>query len=105
MIWDGLASSAEIVLVGKDLGAIWRNKNTRDMMPRLLPVVLVVLIPLVYSVAISFLPAENSLALPEKIAAMVGGLDGYGDRGGNGWQPSLDCFVPCCFYVFPSSVL
>lgn len=72
-------SSAEIVLVGKDLGAIWRNKNTRTML-MLLPVVLVVLIPLVYSVAISFLPAENSLALPEKIAAMVGGLDGYGPR-------------------------
>ena len=42
-----LFSSAEIVLVGKDLGAIWRNKGTRALL-MLLPVTLIVLLPLVY---------------------------------------------------------
>ena len=68
-------SSAEIVLVGKDLGAIWRNKGARALL-MLLPVVLVVLVPLLYSVAISFLPTEESLAMPERLAAMLHGLEG-----------------------------
>lgn len=65
--------------MGKDLGAIWRSKGTRALL-MLLPVVLVVVLPFVYSVTISFLPAEDPLLMPEKIAALVGGLEKYGVR-------------------------
>lgn len=72
-------SSAEIVLVGKDLGMIWRDKGTRTIL-MLLPAVLAVALPLMYSVAISFLPADGSIALPEKLAEIVGGLENVGPR-------------------------
>lgn len=60
--------------MGKDLGAIWRDRTTRTLL-MLLPVVLVVVIPLVYSVAINFLPGETS-PLPEKLFSLVGNLEG-----------------------------
>jgi ABC-type Na+ efflux pump permease subunit len=72
-------SSAEIVLVGKDLGMIWRHKGTRAML-MLLPAVLTVALPLMYSVAISFLPADGSIALPAKLVEIVGGVENVGPR-------------------------
>lgn len=94
-----LFSSAEIVLVGKDLGAIWRNKGTRALL-MLLPVTLIVLLPLVYSVAISFLPTEDSLALPQDIAAMVGNLEGYGPR--RQWMAAFTTLLcPMLFLCVP----
>lgn len=92
-------SSAEIVLVGKDLGAIWRSKGTRAVL-MLLPVVLIVLIPLVYSVAISFLPSEGALALPDKLADLVGGGSMIMVPGGSGWRRLPPSFVPCCFCAY-----
>ena len=92
-------SSAEIVLVGKDLGAIWRSKGTRALL-MLLPVVLIVAIPLVYSVAISFLPSEGALALPDKLADLVGGLDGYGPR--RQWMAAFTTLLcPMLFLCVP----
>ena len=90
-------SSAEIVLVGKDLGAIWRNKGARALL-MLLPVVLVVLVPLLYSVAISFLPTEESLAMPERLAAMLHGLEGHGPAS-SGWRLLPRCCAQCFFSV------
>lgn len=81
------------------MGAIWRNRNTRAML-MLLPVVLVVLVPLVYSVTISFLPAEGSIAPPEGIAAMVGGLDKYGPR--RQWMAAFTTLLcPMLFLCVP----
>ena len=92
-------SSAEIVLVGKDLGAIWRSKGTRAVL-MLLPVVLIVLIPLVYSVAISFLPSEGALALPDKLADLVGGIDDYGPR--RQWMAAFTTLLcPMLFLCVP----
>lgn len=92
-------SSAEIVLVGKDLGAIWRNRTTRTML-MFLPVVLVVVVPLVYSVAINFLPAEDSITLPKGIAAMVGGLEGYSAR--RQWMAAFTTLLcPMLFLCVP----
>ena len=92
-------SSAEIVLVGKDLGAIWRNKGARALL-MLLPVVLVVLVPLLYSVAISFLPTEESLAMPERLAAMLHGLEGHGPR--QQWMAAFTTLLcPMLFLCVP----
>lgn len=85
--------------MGKDLGAIWRNKGTRALL-MLLPVTLIVLLPLVYSVAISFLPTEDSLALPQDIAAMVGNLEGYGPR--RQWMAAFTTLLcPMLFLCVP----
>lgn len=92
-------SSAEIVLVGKDLGAIWRNKGTRALLMAL-PVLLVVALPLVYSVAISFLPSEGSLALPEKLAELLGGVEGLGPR--RQWMAAFTTLLcPMLFLCVP----
>ena len=72
-------SSAEIVLVGKDLGAIWRNKGTRALL-MLLPVVLVVLVPLLYSVAISFFAHGG-------ILGNAGTAGCHAPRLGRAWPP------------------
>ena len=74
-----LFSSAEIVLVGKDLGAIWRNKGARALL-MLLPVTLAVAVPLLYAVTISFLPMETVPPFPEKLRALLGHPEGYGYR-------------------------
>ena len=85
--------------MGKDLGAIWRNKGTRALL-MLLPVTLIVLLPLVYSVAISFLPTEDSLALPQDIAAMVGSMEGYGPR--RQWMAAFTTLLcPMLFLCVP----
>ena len=92
-------SSAEIVLVGKDLSALWRSKGTRALL-MLLPVILVVVIPLVYSVAISFLPTADDLTLPKQIAALMSGVEKYGPR--RQWMaafPTLLC--PMLFLCVP----
>ena len=92
-------SSAEIVLVGKDLGAIWRNKGARALL-MLLPVVLVVLVPLLYSVAISFLPTEESLAMPDRLAAMLHGFEGHGPR--QQWMAAFTTLLcPMLFLCVP----
>ena len=71
-----LFSSAENILIGKDLGAIWRNKGVRALL-MLLPVVLVVVIPLVYSVGISFIPIEGNPSFPEPLAKLLGNPQKY----------------------------
>ena len=92
-------SSAEIVLVGKDLGAIWRSKGTRGLL-MLLRVVLIVLIRLVYSVAISFLPSEGALALPDKLADFLGGIEDYGPR--RQWMAAFTTLLcPMLFLCVP----
>ncbi|MGI6255179.1 MAG: ABC transporter permease [Acutalibacter sp.] len=58
---------------------IWRHKGTRAML-MLLPAVLTVALPLMYSVAISFLPADGSIALPAKLVEIVGGVENVGPR-------------------------
>lgn len=63
-------SSAELVLVRKDLSAIWRRKGIRALL-MILPVVLMVVIPLTYFVAISLLPDPKSAQLPETIRGML----------------------------------
>ena len=66
----------------------------------LLPVTLIVLLPLVYSVAISFLPTEDSLALPQDIAAMMGNLEGYGPR--RQWMAAFTTLLcPMLFLCVP----
>ncbi len=58
---------------------IWRDKSARAIL-MFLPVVLVVALPLMYSVAINFLPVDGSIALPEKLAELVGGLENVSPR-------------------------
>lgn len=94
-----LFSSGEMVLVGKDLSSLWRSKGTRALL-MLLPVILVVVIPLVYSVAISFLPAADELALPDRIAALVSGVEKYGPR--RQWMAAFTTLLcPMLFLCVP----
>ena len=65
-----LFSSAEIVLVGKDLGALWSRKGMRALL-LLLPLALMVAIPVVYFVAISLLPAPRGAQVPEILLGLL----------------------------------
>lgn len=85
--------------MGKDLSALWRNKGTRALL-MLLPVILVVVIPLVYSVAISFLPTADDLALPKQIAALMNGVEKYGPR--RQWMAAFTTLLcPMLFLCVP----
>ena len=48
----------------KDLGAIWQRKGIRALL-MLMPVILLVVIPLVYSAATSLLPVTEDAQVPE----------------------------------------
>lgn len=65
-----LFSSAEMILVKKDMAGIWAKPSQRALLI-LLPAALVVVIPAVYFVAISLLPVEAGAKLPEAIAALA----------------------------------
>ena len=65
-----LFSSAEIVLVGKDLGALWSRKGMRALL-LLLPLALMVAIPVVYFVAISLLPVPRGAQVPEILLGLL----------------------------------
>lgn len=54
----------------RDLGAIWRRKGIRTLL-MILPVVLVTVIPLVYSAAISLLPVPKGAVPPEALQALL----------------------------------
>lgn len=54
----------------KDLNAIWNRKGIRALL-MMMPVVLVVIIPLIYFVAISLLPAAETGQTPEAIRALL----------------------------------
>lgn len=65
-----LFSSAEIVLVRKDLGALWSRKGMRALL-LLLPLALMVAIPVVYFVAISLLPVPRGAQVPEALLGLL----------------------------------
>lgn len=86
------------MLVGKDLGDIWRNKGARALL-MLLPVVLVVLVPMVYAVAISFLPGEVP-GVSRKLAALLGDLENHGPR--QQWMAAFTTLLcPLLFLCVP----
>lgn len=64
-----LFSSTELVLVKKDLHAIWRRKGIRALLMAM-PAVLVMVIPIVYSALISLLPVTES-SPPEVLSALL----------------------------------
>ncbi len=74
----GLFSSAEVLLVKKDMGAIWAQKSQRSLLMAL-PLILAAVIPAVYFVAISLLPVAMGAKLPQALLAIlpkyVNGLD------------------------------
>lgn len=57
-------------MVRKDLGAIWGRKGIRALL-MMMPVVLVVVIPVIYFVAISLLPVAEGSKMPEAIHALL----------------------------------
>lgn len=58
------------MLVRKDLNAIWNRRGARSLL-MLLPVVLVVVIPMVYSVAISLLPVPGGAKAPDALIKLL----------------------------------
>lgn len=58
------------MLVRKDLNAIWNRKGIRALL-MMMPVVLVVILPLIYFVAISLMPAVETSQPPEAIRALL----------------------------------
>ena len=54
----------------KDLGAIWQRKGIRALL-MLMPVILLVVIPLVYSAATSLLPVTEDAQVPEAIQSLL----------------------------------
>lgn len=59
-------SSSEIILVKKDLSAIWGRKGVRALL-MLVPLLLAVVIPVVYFAAISLTPTSVGAKVPEGI--------------------------------------
>lgn len=67
-----LFSSAESVLVRKDMNAIWNRKGIRALLMAM-PVILVVIIPLIYFVAISLLPVSGKGEAPDTLLRLLSG--------------------------------
>lgn len=65
-------SSAESVLVRKDMNAIWNRKGIRALLMAM-PVILVVIIPLIYFVAISLLPVSGKGEAPDTLLRLLSG--------------------------------
>lgn len=63
-------TSAELLLVKKDLATIWARGGQRALLI-LLPITLVVLIPAVYFVAIALLPVERGAQFPQALARLL----------------------------------
>ncbi len=66
----GALSSAEIMLVKKDLAAVWARKSQRALL-MLLPIVLLVIIPGVYYAAVSLFPMEGGAQFPRALEAVL----------------------------------
>ncbi len=63
-------SSADVLLVKKDMGTIWAQKGLRALL-MLLPLTLTVGIPAVYFAAISLLPIEAGAGLPRALLRIL----------------------------------
>ncbi|NBK77093.1 hypothetical protein D5272_00380 [bacterium D16-76] len=63
-------SSSEIILVKKDLGAVWGRKGVRALL-MLVPLLLAVVIPMVYFAAISLTPIPSGAQVPKGIWALL----------------------------------
>ncbi len=75
-----LFSSAESILVKKDLSEIWRRNSMRALMMAL-PLVLAVILPIVCFAAISLLPEQTISSVPQLLRTMVGwNSDSSGSR-------------------------
>lgn len=97
---QGLFSGAELLLVKKDLAAIW-SRNSRRALLAILPLTLVVGIPAVYFVAILLLPVEAGASLPEGIRAMLPG-GGAGLSYQQGWMVAFTQLIcPLLFLCVP----
>lgn len=88
------------MLVGKDLGAIWKRKGIRALL-MVLPVILVVILPLTYFVAISLFPVPKNTSFSDSIQTLLSEKSGeYGYR-----QFWLDAFTtllcPLLFLMVP----
>lgn len=95
-----LFSSAEMLLVKKDMAGIWARSSQRALL-MLLPVTLVVVIPAVYFVAISLLPAEPGAQLTEAIVALLSGTAEKLDYR-QGWLIAFtDLLCPLLFLCVP----
>ncbi len=63
-------SSSEIILVKKDLSAIWGRKGVRALL-MLVPILLAVIIPIVYFAAISLTPTPLGAQVPEGVWSLI----------------------------------
>ena len=57
--------------MGKDIGAIWGRKGIRALL-MIMPVVLLLVVPVVYFVAISLLPSPSGSQIPASLQAVLG---------------------------------
>lgn len=95
-----LFSRAELLLVKKDLSAIWSRASRRALL-MLLPLTLVVGIPAVYFVAILLLPVEEAARLPEAIGALLPEY-GTGLDYRQGWMVAFtELICPLLFLCVP----
>lgn len=95
-----LFSSAELLLVKKDLATIWA-KNSQRALLIVLPIALVVIIPAVYFAAISLLPVEPGARLPQALAALLPDWAGRLDYR-QGWLVAfIDLLCPLLFTCVP----
>lgn len=94
-----LFSSVELTLVRKDLHAIWRRNGIRALLMAM-PAVLIMVIPLLYSVAISLLPVTETQP-PEQLRAMISAeTAGHGYR--QFWMDAFATLIcPMLFLCVP----
>lgn len=84
--------------MGKDISAIWGRKGIRALL-MVLPVILIVIVPLVYFVAISLFPASPGSQIPAALRAILGN-----DRAGDSqfWMDAFTTLLcPLLFLMVP----
>ena len=97
--WSALFSSREMVLVKKDLGALWSRRGLSGLL-LLLPLALMVGIPLLCLLALQLLPQEGAL-VPQELLRLLPG-EGKGLTYRQGWMELLTTLIcPAIFLCVP----
>ena len=97
--WSALFSSREMVLVKKDLGALWSRRGLSGLL-LLLPLALMVGIPLLCLLALQLLPQEGAL-VPQELLRLLPG-EGKGLTYQQGWMELLTTLIcPAIFLCVP----
>ena len=84
--WSVLFSSREMVLVKKDLGALWSRRGLSGLL-LLLPLALMVGIPLLCLLALQLLPQEGAL-VPQELLRLLPGEGKASPTNRAGWSCS-----------------